>query len=84
MVTAATTSPISVISSFLFALCIAQSFANSFLMKEFEWEARGGSRTFSKGVTFVMGWGEGVTIHFLNNKICELGACFLYLSYLLA
>ena len=29
------------------------------------------------------GWG-GVTIHCLINKICELGVCFVYFSYVLA
>ena len=27
---------------------------------------------------------RGVTIHCLITKICELGACFLYFSYMLA
>ena len=27
---------------------------------------------------------KGVTIHCLITKICELGACFLYFSYVLA
>ena len=37
---------------------------------------------FSKGVTFVKG--GGVTIHCLITKIRELGACFLYFSYMLS
>ena len=28
--------------------------------------------------------GGGGGIHFLNTKTCELGACFLYFSYVLA
>ena len=45
---------------------------------------RGGSRIFQRGLTCVKGGGGKVTIHCLNNKICELGACFLYFSYVLA
>ena len=38
-----------------------------------------------RGVTFVKrGGGGGVTIHCLIIKICEMGACFLYFSYVLA
>ena len=43
----------------------------------------GGSRIFQRG-----GGGDfckrGMTIHCLITKICELGACFLYFSYMLA
>ena len=45
---------------------------------------RGGSRIFQRWVTFVKGGGGGVTIHCLINKICELEACFLNFSYVLA
>ena len=40
------------------------------------------SQDFSGGVTFVKG--RGVTIHHLFTKICKLGACFFYFSYVLA
>ena len=44
---------------------------------------RGWIQGFSKRVTFVKG-GGGVSIHCLITKICgELGACFLYFSYVL-
>ena len=39
------------------------------------------------GFAFCKGRGGGrgaVTIHCLINKLCELGACFLYISYVLA
>ena len=41
---------------------------------------QGWIQVFSKRVTFV----KGGTINCLITKICELGACFLYFSYVLA
>ena len=54
---------------------------------DIEWETfltlvhlHGRIQDFSKGSDFCKGGGGGgVTIHFLITKICELGACFLYI-----
>ena len=43
---------------------------------------QGQIQDFSKEVDFCKG--GGVTIRCLITKICELGACFLYFSYVLA
>ena len=44
---------------------------------------RSATSNFQRGGDLCKG-GEGVTIHCLITKICELGACVLHLSYVLA